>query len=329
MATTFSPEPVPLGEAGGYPVPESEEIPDGPPIQLSGPTDIAAAEQAAAKFNAINQATRQSRYKQPGNADWRVRLQLGPASDYLYNVPPSLAGILAPLITTNGIVFPYTPTITTAYRANYEQYDLIHSNYRGIYYKNSRVDDLQVKGTFTAQDTQEADYLLAVIHFFRSVTKMFYGQDAQRGTPPPLVFLSGFGNQQFANHPCVVGSFSYSLPDKVDYIRATNPNNYGTNLLNRRAGSQTSIGGVQTAGIIRLANAIDNFGRSLKPGALTEKLSQNALPGSVTNTQLANYVPTKIDIDLTLIPVQTRSQVSKEFSLKQFANGYLISKGFW
>jgi hypothetical protein len=254
---------------------------------------------------------------------------LAPTSDYLYNVPFAQAGILAPLITTNGIVFPYTPSITTAYRANYEQYDLIHSNYRGIYYKNSRVDDLQVRGTFTAQDTQEADYLLAVIHFFRSVTKMFYGQDAQRGTPPPLVFLSGFGNQQFSNHPCVVGSFNYSLPDKVDYIRATNPNNYGTNLLNRRAGSQTSIGGVQAAGIRRLANAIDNFGKSLSPGAESFAPTQNILPGSVTNTQQANYVPTKIEIDLILIPVQTRSQVSKQFSLKEFANGNLIKGGFW
>ena len=46
---------------------------------------------------------------------------------------------------------------------------------------------------FTAQATFEANYMLAVIHFFRSVTKMFYGQDWQRGAPPPLVFLSGLG----------------------------------------------------------------------------------------------------------------------------------------
>jgi hypothetical protein len=50
---------------------------------------------------------------------------------------------------------------------------------------------------------------------------------------------------------------------------------------------------------------------------------------SVNNTQLANYVPTKMEIDITLIPVQTRSQVSKQFSLKGFANGDLIKGGFW
>jgi hypothetical protein len=58
----------------------------------------AAIEQAAAKENAINQATRQSVYKQEGSSDWRVRLQLAPTSNYLYNASP--AGILGPLAAT-------------------------------------------------------------------------------------------------------------------------------------------------------------------------------------------------------------------------------------
>jgi hypothetical protein len=41
------------------------------------------------------------------------------------------------------------------------------------------------------------------------------------------------------------------------------------------------------------------------------------------------YVPSKIDIDLTLLPVQSRQQVSKQFSLKNFANGNLLKGGFW
>jgi hypothetical protein len=255
-----------------------------------------------------------------------VRLQLGPTSDYLYNVGGNNAqeaGILAPLRATNGVIFPYTPTVTTAYRANYEQYDLIHSNYRGIYYKNSRVDDISVRGMFTAQDTTEANYLLAVIHFFRSVTKMFYGQDTNRGVPPPLVFLNGFGNFQFSKHPCVVTSFNYTLPNDVDYIRATSLNNYGGDLFNRRQPIATAPGGVQFAGAIRLANAL------LPKNAQPKVPTQNTLSASVTNTDLATYVPTKMEIDISLIPVQTRDQVSNQFSLKEFANGNLIKKGFW
>ena len=50
---------------------------------------------------------------------------------------------------------------------------------------------------------------------------------------------------------------------------------------------------------------------------------------SVNNTTPASYVPTKMEIDITLIPMQTRSQVSKQFSLKGFARGDLIRGGFW
>jgi hypothetical protein len=46
---------------------------------------------------------------------------------------------------------------------------------------------------------------------------------------------------------------------------------------------------------------------------------------------LANptYVPTKIDLSITLHPVNTREQVSKQFSLKQYANGNQLRGGFW
>jgi len=280
--------------------------------------------QSAAAFKALvkSQGTLQSRYKQPGNGDWRVRLSLAPYSDYLYNALPT-PGILAPLTATNGVIFPYTPNITTTYSADYEKYNLIHSNYRGLFYKSSSVGDVQIRGTFTAQDTKEAAYLLAVIHFFRSVTKMFYGQDAERGTPPPLVYLSGYGDQQFSNHACVVGSFNYSLPNEVDYIRTNGPNNFGPNMSNRQTPTASSPGGANFSGAIRLANAL------LNKGAIPQLPAANALRSSVNNTNECTYVPTKMEIDITLIPVQTRSQVSKQFSLKEFANGNLLKKGFW
>ena len=278
---------------------------------------------SALKAQVKSQGTLQSRYKQPGNGDWRVRLSLAPNSDYLYNA--SGAGILGPLTATNGVIFPYTPTITTTYTADYAKTDLIHSNYRGVFYKSSSVGDVQIRSTFTAQDTREAAYLLAVIHFFRSVTKMFYGQDAERGTPPPLVYLSGYGDYQFSNHACVVTSFNYSLPNEVDYIRTNAPNNFGPNMSNRQTSVASSFrpGGVNFSGAIRLANAL------LNKGALPQTPAQNPLRSYVNNTNECTYVPTRMEIDIVLTPVQTRSQVSKQFSLKEFANGNLLKGGFW
>jgi len=299
-----------------------EPFPQGTPGGTGLTPEEQQARDEAARIESLrNQATRQSVYKQTGTSDWRVRLQLAPRSTSLYNASP--AGILAPLAATNGVIFPYTPAIQTTYRANYTNYDLVHSNFRGVFYQSSRVDDINLRATFTAQDTREADYLLATIHFFRSVTKMFYGQDAQRGTPPPLVYLSGLGMNQFYGHPCLVSAFQYSLPDNVDYIRATNVNNYGTDLLNRRTPSKSNA----AAGLGATGNRILNAG--LEKFFPSKKPAPDSVVGTVNNTQLANYVPTMMEIDLVLIPVQTRSQVSKQFSLDAFASGDLIKKGFW
>ena len=251
--------------------------------------------------------------------DWRVRLSLAPTSNYLYNAP-DCGPVLWPLYLTNGVIFPYTPTIDTSYKANYTPYDLTHSNYRGYFYQNSYIDGVNIKATFTAQDTTEANYLLAVIHFFRSVTKMFYGQDAQRGSPPPLVFLSGLGDFQFNQHPCVVSQFNYNLPADVNYIRAQSVPNNGTNQLAARM-RQTTLGNPVSNAIQRLAS----LGQDIRPGALTAPFAPQGSLGANNPT----YVPTKMEISLTLLPIQSRSQVSQQFSLAGFANGNQLKGGFW
>jgi hypothetical protein len=267
--------------------------------------------------NAQAQATIASQRKQINNGDWRVRLRLAPQSTYLYNAPANQVGILQPLALTDGVIFPYTPSIETAYKANYDAYDLTHSNYRGYFYQNSYTDAINLTATFTAQSTADAAYVLAVIHFFRSVTKMFYGQDAQRGSPPPLVYLSGLGDYQFNNHPCLVSQFNYSLPSDVDYISSGSPNNLGLNLQPLQNLYSTTLNAVAPT-VTRLATAF------LPAGA------QNTVSAPL-QALLANptYVPSKIDIDVVMLPVQTRQQVSTQFSLKNFANGNLLKGGFW
>ena len=272
----------------------------------------------AALERARSQAILQQQRKQANDGDWRVKLRLAPGSRYLYNAPNP--GILAPLSSqsgTGGVVFPYTPKITTSYKANYSSYNLTHSNYRGFFYQNSSVEDINITASFTAQDTKEAEYLLAVIHFFRSVTKMFYGQDPERGVPPPLVFLQGLGDFQFNLHPCVVAQFNYDLPPDVDYIRAGSPNINGTNLLQKR-NKQNLPTNVFSSAWERLKNAGLPKGGMVTPP-----------PPPTLGTNRPTYVPTKLDMTIVLHPIQSRDQVSKQFSLKQFANGDLIKGGFW
>jgi|688.fasta_scaffold00324_51 hypothetical protein len=279
----------------------------------------AAAKQQAGTLLAQRQATLEAQRKMTNNGDWRVRLSLAPSATYLYNASPP--GILAPLAKTGGVIFPYTPKIEINYKAEYSPYALTHSNYKGYFYQSSYTDAVNMSATFTAQDSAEADYMLAVIHFFRSVTKMFYGQDAERGAPPPLVFLTGLGQYQFSAHPCVVSSFQYSLPADVDYIRARSTNVNGTNLLSRRDRQDLPTNPISSA-VNRLANLFSSQG--ISKGAM----SSPDAPATLGKNE-PTYVPTKLEISLVLLPIQTRSQVSQQFSVKGFANGDLIKGGFW
>lgn len=293
---------------------------DGSGTSLGDPAAIQAYNDA--QKARLQQTISQQRQNQ-NNADWRVKLRLAPQADYLYKAPNASEGILQPLLVTDGVIFPYTPSIDTAYRANYDPYDLIHSNYRGYFYKNSYVDAVNLRCMFTAQSTAEANYLLAVIHFFRSVTKMFYGQDpAHRGSPPPLVYLTGLGEYQFKEHSCVVSQFNYTMPTDVDYIRARSTPYNNTNLESFRKKKSTYAGGIM-GGL--LGGAVD---RLMNAGGQKGGIFSTPAPPSLGQDS-PTYVPTKMEIAITLLPMQSRSQVSQQFSLKGFANGDLLKGGFW
>jgi hypothetical protein len=235
--------------------------------------------------------------------------------------------ILWPLKQTAGVIFPYTPKISTSYNASYSTANLTHSNYTNYFYQGSSVGEIGITAKFTAQDTLEAQYLLAVIHFFRSVTRMFYGKDAQRGAPPPLVFLTGFGEFQFQNHPCVVSSFTYELPDNVDYIRARSLNVNGMDMLTRRQRPDAVPGDPISGAYKRLADLFS--GQGINKGAESNSSPTALESPPALGLNNPTYVPTSMDITLKLYPVQSRSQVSQQFSLKKFANGQLIAGGFW
>jgi hypothetical protein len=284
--------------------------------------DFEATSQEVFKDLATQQAVLQAQSSFVNNGDWRVKLSLAPGADVLYNNTGN-EGILLPLFNTGGVIFPYTPQIDTNYRAEYENYTLTHNNYKSHMYKSSYVDNVTLTATFTAQDTAEADYLLAVIHFFRSVTKMFYGQsDSNRGVPPPMVFLTGLGEFQFNGHPCVVTNFAYSLPKDVDYIRARSVNVNGTDLLTRRDRKATPSNVISST-ITRLQNLFTSQG--ITKGA---EFGWRPTPPTLGGKS-PTYVPTKMDITLNLLPIQTRSQVSQLFNLEQYAAGNLLKGGFW
>jgi hypothetical protein len=251
----------------------------------------------------------------PQAKDWRFRMSLAPSADYLYMAHNP--GILAPLRSTEGVLFPYTPSINIVYSAGYNAQDITHSNYKIYTYKSSAVEAITITGDFTAQDSVEANYLLAVIHFFKSVTKMFYGQDQNpsRGVPPPLVYLRGFGQYQFDWHPAVISSFTHTFPQDVDFVDA-----YPTN-------NGIAFGAKDLSPYERIKTSMNPKTERIKPG--TGQIQPGGLPPApkflgTENINESTRVPTKVTIQLTCLPIVTRNAISNKFSLKEYATGQLM-----
>lgn len=157
--------------------------------------------------------------------DVRVRLRPKEQSGTTYPFFGDSSSVLYMLNETNGAFFPYTPTITMAHKANYSQMTPTHANTDYHIYTNTPAVQIQISGQFSAQNLAEAKYTLACMHFFRSATKMHFGdEEATAGTaglPPPPLVLSGYGEFMFNDLTVILTDFSMDLPNNVDYLEVT------------------------------------------------------------------------------------------------------------
>jgi hypothetical protein len=226
--------------------------------------------------------------------DWRVRISINPSSKILY-WDSGTTGLLAPLRSTDGFIFPYVPNVTVSHSANYSSVPLTHSNYTQYFYESSSVAAINISGDFTVQNVDEGKYFLAALYFFRALTKMFYGATGEyQGSPPPIVYLDGYGQHYLPHVSCVVTNFSHTMPNDVDYIEIMTP-------------QSTTTKQVQTA-----ATYFPTPGQS----------NSMTIDQTTTNTAF-NRVPTISTFSLTLQPVISRSQAI-DFDYKEFAKGGLI-----
>jgi len=245
----------------------------------------------------------------PGNSDdWRVRLSIPKNSVF------SSGAILAPLRSSNGLVFPFTPTITLTSQTGYEDVGLIHQNYQFTAYQNSKTNAIQIAGVFTAEDAVQAQYWIAAVHFLRSASKMYTGDTEFAGSPPPILMLNGYGDYVFKNIPVVIKDFSVELPQDVNYI-STTISDIGSSLADisgiaNTVGSITGMLGIK--GVSNLANKVSSVA-NMGTG-LAGKVS------SLFGGQGVTHVPVKSNISITLQPVYSRESV-RQFSLQKFVKG--------
>ena len=144
--------------------------------------------------------------------DWRVKIN---ANWELF----SDSRLFAMLKQTGGVVFPTLPEVTFGTEAQYDSISPAHSNYAYQAYKSSQIRDISIMGNFFAETENDAAYWIAATTFFRTATKMFFGQGENAGNPPIICNLSGYGASMFNNVPVVIKSFELMLPQDVNYIK--------------------------------------------------------------------------------------------------------------
>ena len=143
--------------------------------------------------------------------DWRVRIT---CPWDIFNSP-----LFAVLQGTGGVVWPYMPNITVSTKAEYSTIPITHANYSQYSYKNSVVDDISISGEFSCETKADAAYWIAATTFFKTATKMFFGQGDKAGNPPIICNLTGYGSHVFDKVPVIIKSFSVDFKDDVNYIQ--------------------------------------------------------------------------------------------------------------
>jgi hypothetical protein len=255
------------------------------------------------------------------NTDWRVRLSM-PTGSFFDTSP-----ILTPLWEAGGLIFPYTPTITISHSATYNELAVTHQNYQFNAYQNSRASDIQIVGEFNVQDAVQAKYWIAAVHFLRSVTKMFTGDTAYAGNPPPVLNFSAYGDHVFRNVPVVVKSFTMTLPKDVNYISTNIASGagFGLDSVSQTVGQLANLSGV--VGASGVASTLGSAAGTINGvNSVINGLGISGSAGGMSATR-DSYVPTKSDLTLTIMPVYSRESV-RQFSLQQFVNGGYVSKGY-
>lgn len=131
----------------------------------------------------------------------------------------------------NGIIFPYTPSITYSVKADYANQNPTHSNFALYFYQRSSVSSISIQGKFTVENYRDAVNYLSTVRLLKALTRMRFGPDPDAGAPPPVCRLDGYGKMMLKNVPVVIQEFRVELPDGVDYFRAGPSNTFELNMV--------------------------------------------------------------------------------------------------
>ena len=244
--------------------------------------------------------------------DRRARLSAKPLARPDVYGPNESSNILHPIWHAGGLMWPYTPIITDNISVNYETYDPTHTNQPFAAFRSVGMKEIMCSGQFTAQNQEEGEYCLAVIHFLRTITKMYFGIGGEdttaidlRGTPPPVLLFNAHGTAIFHNVPVIVTSYSIELPQDVDYI------NVGKSVKSVDTGFKADYD-VSDDNTI---NRADGTERTFTRQRLIDSISA--------------WIPSRFNVTVNMSVQNSPDRLRRNFNLNDFRTGALIKKGGW
>jgi hypothetical protein len=256
--------------------------------------------------------------------DWRVRLSLAKWTSF------QGSPVLKPLKDAGGLIFPYTPKINITSSASYGPITTVHTNYTFQSFRNSNPGQITISAPMYVSDPTEGLYWIAMVHYLRSLTKMFAGNDPKAGNPPPVIMLNGYGNYVFKNVPVVVTKMSVELGQECDYI--------GVNVVGSAAGEIQGItdsigglsdslgsvlGGVGGGTFGQVTGAVSSIAGGI--GQVAGLASSLGIGGTTSGG--VSRVPTKSTFSIDLMPIYSRDSARK-FSLDRFVSGGYLNNPF-
>lgn len=248
---------------------------------------------------ASNQSTPGEFFNDSDAGGRRARLRPKTAAvETIYGNSP----LLAPLRDTNGMIFPYQPTINYTQSVEYETVSMVHTNQNFHAYTRTPMPELTVEGDWTVQNQTEGIYALACIHFLRVVTKMYFGRGNNLGTPPPVLLFDAFGQYMFNQLPVLVSQFTVNMPKEPNYV-------------------PIDLRGLQTG--TQLGQNVTNLVSSLRQ-------TLNLSGSNILSNAASGYVwlPAAFNISVSLKIQNTPSRL-RQFNLDEFRNGSLLRGGGW
>lgn len=114
-----------------------------------------------------------------------------------------------------------TPSISDTRSVEWDEFQAVHSPGGVPIYNKTKSREFKLSWQLVSRNQDEATINLSILTEIRRWAMPDFGTRHflnRKGSPPPIIEFSLYGENHFKDVPCVMTSYSFNYPDDVDYI---------------------------------------------------------------------------------------------------------------